>query len=300
MLPFGLNAGGIVAVLILLAVLFGPAIVRRLAKRQPAVVSPPRKTPSGPALDPESLQRWIADNETACAWASVSASPPADPLTSRLGGPAWLADGEEWPVGRDGLPMLFIAQINFADVPPLPDYPDSGLLQLFVADNDVWGLDFEEPLQSDHRVIWRPVPDRGRLVPPPSASQSSPLDPDVQLQGRGLTFRSGRMPPDPGSASFAEAFPGWWYAENAALVDALFNRNDTVDEGIYVGGHPRFTQDDVRDSPALAAYDRVALQVGYVRDVVMWGDVGEATWLVTRKDLAARDFSRVLYSWDCH
>ena len=32
----------------------------------------------------------------------------------------------------------------------------------------------------------------------------------------------------------------------------------------------------------------------------MWGDVGEAVFMIRADDLAARDFSRVAFYWDCH
>jgi hypothetical protein len=31
----------------------------------------------------------------------------------------------------------------------------------------------------------------------------------------------------------------------------------------------------------------------------MWGDMGTANWLITPEQLAARDFSQVLFEWSC-
>ena len=32
---------------------------------------------------------------------------------------------------------------------------------------------------------------------------------------------------------------------------------------------------------------------------IMWGDAGTANWLITPEQLAARDFSQVLFEWAC-
>ena len=32
---------------------------------------------------------------------------------------------------------------------------------------------------------------------------------------------------------------------------------------------------------------------------IMWGDSGVANFFIQEKDLAAEDFSDVLYNWDC-
>lgn len=40
--------------------------------------------------------------------------------------------------------MFFLCQVNFADVPDLPDFSSSGLLQWFVGADDTTGLTFDE------------------------------------------------------------------------------------------------------------------------------------------------------------
>ena len=32
---------------------------------------------------------------------------------------------------------------------------------------------------------------------------------------------------------------------------------------------------------------------------IMWGDMGTANWLITPQQLADRDFSKVLFEWNC-
>jgi len=295
-MPYWLNAGGVAGVILLALILGLPPLIRRLRQPPKAPRRPPPQSPPGPPVDLSDVRAWIAAHELDAAFASPVPAENLAPTASRLGGEAWLPDGEEWPLGRDGRPMIFVAQINFGELPPALDFPDSGLIQMFVADDDVWGLDFDNPLESDRKVFWRPAPEGRRLASPPEAPQSTPFE----GRGCGLAFRAGRMGPGIGGASFDARFPDGWAAKNSEDVEAVFDSQPGGDDPVFVGGHPRFTQNDVREESSLADYDRVLLQIGYVPGVIMWGDVGEATWLIRREDLLKRDFSRVLFSWDCH
>lgn len=41
--------------------------------------------------------------------------------------------------------MKLLAQINFADMPGLPDFPDTGILQFYISvSDDVYGLNFDD------------------------------------------------------------------------------------------------------------------------------------------------------------
>jgi len=76
---------------------------------------------------------------------------------SKFGGlPYWTA-GEEYPKDKDGNMLTLLAQINFADVPHLPDYPEKGLLQIFILADLSLGrsMDDDGTTQNYWRVVWR-------------------------------------------------------------------------------------------------------------------------------------------------
>lgn len=61
---------------------------------------------------------------------------PADDLSlweSHVGGKPYLPLTESYPLDSEGVPLSLLIQINFAQMPPLPDYPRSGILQIYHA-----------------------------------------------------------------------------------------------------------------------------------------------------------------------
>jgi len=50
---------------------------------------------------------------------------------SKLGGQPYCKLGDSFPVHSSGTPYMFLAQLNFSQLPSLKDYPQQGLLQFF-------------------------------------------------------------------------------------------------------------------------------------------------------------------------
>ena len=45
---------------------------------------------------------------------------------------------------KTGAPLYLLAQINFEQIPHIKDFPEKGLLQIFISGDDgVYGLDFD-------------------------------------------------------------------------------------------------------------------------------------------------------------
>lgn len=232
---------------------------------------------------------------------------PATAGGTRLGGPVWLAAGESWPTDAAGKPMSFLAQVDFAELPPLPDYPTSGVLQFFIARDDLYGANFEKPEAGKFRVIWREKlngPGKlhmGRPSGDGGIDDYSPLYDATVKQG--IALKPKRTDQAPSVES--------WLAERD--LKALLNDPDKGDR-IYafadkqyehtpllhhVGGHPGFTQSDWREKQAYQNVDRVLLNL-WSDDHIMWGDSGQGQFMIRREDLLKRDFSKVFYQWDCY
>ncbi|MFM7378718.1 MAG: DUF1963 domain-containing protein [Erythrobacter sp.] len=84
----------------------------------------------------------------------------------------------------------------------------------------------------------------------------------------------------------------------AEWEDALIDQADAAPLMHHVGGYPVFVQTDFRQAGHYDDYDTCLLRLTSDKHL-QWGDVGEANLLIRAQDLAAGDFSRVIFWWDC-
>ncbi len=224
------------------------------------------------------------------------------PDESRLGGwPGWPED-EDLPIGSNGKPMLFLAQINFAEMPPFDPFPPAGLMQIFVTSDDLYGCNFPSRNREGFIVIYRAETGKLQTINPyPNDMDKdySVFSGDLHEVGRPIVFETATMVPPVEHYLIAAQGQAMWQRDRSTDFDQI----DTFFEGrhgpaMYLGGYPRFTQDDIRSPDQLADYDQVIMQFGAPPDM-MWGDVGEACFLMRLDDLQDRAFEKAIYNWDC-
>ena len=276
---------------------------------------PPSRTlrPKLPDSDLAEFREWF-DAQTKPAIALIpDAGRPVVATGSRLGGPAWLAKGEPWPTDTKGEPMEFLAQLDMADCRLLDGYPCTGIVQFFIARDDTYGLhhgEFKDGglFRSEYAVRHVHPHESGQLVPQPELAVTAEdrygdftVFEDRDTRRNGIALRPERFT-DRMAVNIHEAeerlLP--WYRDYdvAALWDHVEAEENRRRESHHTGGYPAYTQVDIRGYDAYRGYDQVLLRLtsdGHL----MWGDVGEAVFLMRPDDLADGDFSRVLYSWDC-
>lgn len=246
------------------------------------------------------LEAWLDDHALPYAAMTISDQPPVHAQGSRIGGPVAFLPGAQWPISKNGKPMIFLTQINFAEMPILPDYPERGLLQIFVDDGESFGLDYDDYLDNGNKIIWHEDPEKASLIinPPNALKAASPFQSkDVWMNGRSITFKLGTMRPHWNIWTIYEKLDEFTDKPNEdEVMDALFDQYAQPEH--YVGGYPHFTQDDIRSAEQYHDYDRILFQMSS-DDHIMWGDVGEAMFMIKREDLLAHKFDNILYSWDC-
>lgn len=97
----------------------------------------------------------------------VTAEPGHEPKRwdSKVGGVPYRPRGAAWPTALDGRPLVFLAQLNFAQLNPgglaLPDFPGEGILQFFILNAEFYGADMESSMNLDgaqkhYRVLYWP------------------------------------------------------------------------------------------------------------------------------------------------
>lgn len=236
------------------------------------------------------------------------AEAPATPRQSRFGGHAWWPEDLPYPTTPDGTPLHLLAQLNLDEMPSLGGYPDTGMLQFFIANEDLMGLQFPSAGQDIVAVCTAPL--GFRVVYHPEVAQEPSLlrrhdtrdeNQEVFLPVDGcyaLRFEADSMLPAPTDHRFDALVEGSQDLPDETL-DALYDHYSA--EGCHLGGYATFTQDDPRygQTPGdwLLLFQMDTTEGEGVH--IMWGDSGVGNFFIHKDDLARRDFSRVWYNWDC-
>ena len=251
------------------------------------------------------------------------------PVTSsKFGGVPYLPEGVDAPTNADGDPLGMIAQINCAELPDNDIYPKTGILQFWLdPTDDLYGANYDNPIaQDNNRVMYYPevgAPDTKAALPQIDWEDVGwPIYPEnVELA---LSFEVIQQGDVILSEDFFDAFVEQWnslYPDQT--IEELDELDDLSDELVTdflddftefhkIGGKPIFVQNDPRDfEDNLKNYtvDLLTIVSGDVHDPrggedsrnieIMWGDMGTANWLITPEQLAACDFSQVLFEWSC-
>lgn len=233
---------------------------------------------------------------------------PASLFASKVGGLPYLPSDTEIPTDKNGDPLQFLAQADCRELSELPDFPHSGLLQFWIGRDDGYGL-FNE---GGSRVIWYETIDdtvteeavRARLDDLPEAD--SPVDGEY---GMAFTLQKEAVP----SAvfNFSQLFTPIFnrlYPESP--IESPDDLGDDINEMIWnytensghkFGGYPMFTQWDPRDENDARTVLLFQLDSDYSgkETKVIWGDSGVCGFFCTPEELKERNFSNVLYNWDC-
>ncbi|MFJ7408792.1 MULTISPECIES: YwqG family protein [unclassified Lysinibacillus] len=225
---------------------------------------------------------------------------------SKFAGNPYFPLSMEYPKNAEQQPLKLLAQINFADVPKhLPHFPNEGILQFYIDGyDDVLGMDFDSGKnQNGFRVIFHDtiVKDESQLIQDFSFVENQeeelyfPVDKEMALSFKAKfeplsmdDFRSNEI-----YASIETAAE-----EDEELTDVLYDV--LTGDGHKIGGYPFFTQEDPRAYGNYTDSTTMLLQIDSEGDHIMWGDCGVCNFFITEEELKNKDFSKVVYNWDCH
>ncbi|MGV0023524.1 YwqG family protein [Phormidesmis priestleyi] len=226
---------------------------------------------------------------------------------SKVGSVPYLPKNIEYPKGADGQELQLLAQINFAEVPSLPNFPQAGILQFYIApENELYGADLENLSATDNfRVLYfsEIETDEAQLTTDFSflPEFESPL-----LGSAALQFEKKFSPISGGDYRFHDSL-GKLLSE--FHDDLIWEYADKVNDGVghRIGGYPGFTQADPREwKEAYLDHDCLLFQLDseQVQNAncfvdLMWGDTGIANFFIKSEALKKLDFSNVLFNWDC-
>ncbi|WP_343579860.1 YwqG family protein [Acinetobacter sp.] len=232
---------------------------------------------------------------------------------SKIGGEPYLPLDSAYPVDSNGNPLALLAQFNFAEIPSLPNFPDQGILQFYIAADDLYGMNFDDQQQqSGFKVLYfdQVIADPSQLKQDFSELE---FDEDAYLPFAGqysIEFNLTSQPMSLGDFAFAPKILG---VEELYDVEDRFEGGDFEDDfiepydevasasGHRLGGYPYFTQTDPRHyNEKVQDYILLfQLDTDDAENEIMWGDSGVGNFFIHPEDLKNRDFSKVLYNWDC-
>ncbi len=234
---------------------------------------------------------------------------PSDSLflfDSKFGGHPWWPAGKPFPTDSYGHYMYPLAQLNFSQIPHLEGYPEKGLLQFYIAADDLYGADFDAPeVQKNFRVVYyedftEPALENFSFL------DEQPRESDIPVHRQmGLSFSLGkdyfsyndvRYPRDAAEEIMAgdNGGPEDYSVCEEELIEAF------PDTGHRIGGYAYFTQTDPREDKPASYNDWVLLlQIDSQDADVCWGDYGVGNFFIHPEALMRKEFSRVLYNWDC-
>ena len=227
-----------------------------------------------------------------------------------LGLPYWPLDCV-YPRDADGFPMLLLAQLNFTEIPALPDFPDHGILQVFISARDeLYGADLEsfETMQSQKRFrvyYFEDIEQVSQCIQDfeflrtQLSNQDLILPADKECQ---LTFEVRDSVISPSDYRFEQCLGPQFFdqfgLEKEECRESYWQAFSA--QGHRMGGYAFFTQADPRSEAPEDEDWTLLLQIDSDDSAgVMWGDLGVGHFFIPRLNLQRRDFSRILYTWDC-
>ena len=254
-------------------------------------------------LQPENLPNTLhpyLDKISATILPTVSMQlMPNDRLTvwqSKVGGKPYLPLDVAYPLDSHGNPLALLAQFNFTEIPALPHFPNKGILQFYIAADDLYGMNFDDQQQqSGFKVLYF----------------DQVIEDTSQLRQDFSEFELGEEDYLPFTGQYSVQFK--LEQQPISLSDHEFNIGDGTDEfynaygetflamGHRLSGYPYFTQSDPRgDKKNIQDYILLfQLDTDDAENDIMWGDSGVGNFFIHPEDLKKRDFSKVFYNWDC-
>lgn len=236
-----------------------------------------------------------------------------DRYASKVGGVPYLPEGFAYPyeLGTEGQhPLRLLAQLNFGLLPHLPGFPDSGMLQFYISNDEqrFFGCNYLSPQRQDgFRVVYHQELHSQMQEPPRMAESASfPAQREMLIQAEpsvmSISCDDFRFSPQLYRLLYQQAL-----VREAELLRAwkdieaiMFTKEqlDDLYDGHRIGGYPHFSGRDPRGDEALQLNEHTILLLQLEsRNGIRWGNDGVANFFITPEALSRGDFSQVAFYW---
>ena len=237
---------------------------------------------------------------------------------SKIGGIPYWPSELVYPTNSEGKKLFLLAQINFEKEKVESPLPTKGLLQFFIGDDIIMGVNYDDLTdQKNFRVIYHENIDykinkesiKKLDIPDTKNAEFFPVMKESKISlNKGIDYAN------IGDFRFDNFFKlAYKKVYNIDLQKTEFcykilSIEDKEKLEIKMEnqklfhkmlGYSRFTQEDPRYNKKYADYDTLLLQINSNGKNVVWGDVGIGNFFISKQSLLKKDFSKVLYNWDC-
>ncbi len=248
---------------------------------------------------------------------------------SKFGGVPYLPKDMEVPKNKENKQLTLLAQINIEELPKNNIYPmEEGMLQFWILNDDVLGLDYDTHLGDGFKVIYykdidksvteeevlekyKPYKDEDSYFPIENefslifkltdgyfSDSSVDFSEIVDREMKKFHLESKEKYKEILKIYDDEKFLSYWDIWDILEEDKEIGKK-LFEAGHKIGGYPNFTQSDIRE---IGDYDILLLQIdseGIEKNEIIWGDCGIANFFIREKDLKELNFEKVIYNWDC-
>ena len=244
---------------------------------------------------------------------------------SKFGGVPYLPKDMEVPKNKENKQLTLLAQINIEELPKNNIYPmEEGMLQFWVLNDDVLGLDYDTHLGNGFKVVYYKEIDKNVTEEEVLEKYNPYKDEDSYFPVEGefsLSFKLTDGYFSDSNDDFSEIVDREmkkFHLENKEKYKEILKVYDDkeylsywdiwdileedkeigkklFDGGHKIGGFPNFTQSDIRE---VGDYEILLLQIdseGTEKNEIMWGDCGIANFFIREKDLKELNFDKVIY-----
>lgn len=210
---------------------------------------------------------------------------------------------ENPPIGENGMPMRLLAAIFCSELPSNPLFPEKGVIRFYITPDDLYGLDIDIlNSQKNCRVLFSEDESAFKTYDYENKDDFFPVlgsfRPVFSFEQDGMTFDDYRF--DETFEKISKEYPDRIAPEDYSDDDFMYELSR---EEHKLGGYPCFIQCDPRESDEnLQRYDTLLFQLASdysENEKVMFGDGGVCNFFIPSKNLKNKDFSDILYSWDC-
>ncbi|KAL7721821.1 YwqG family protein [Entamoeba marina] len=220
-------------------------------------------------------------------------------FNSKIGGEPYLPKGFDYPCLKNGdkHPLMLLAQLNFEEFDHIDDFPETGILQIYIDGGDSdFALKEKEENQNGFRVIYHEkiIKDETLLDKAPDVPQDeSPIEKCRKLKGKKIdmpiTFCDFRL------EKLVKKYSAKYNVDEDKLRDTLIDSDSLNGDMIGIGGYPFFASEDFRSYGEESENYTVTLFTCNANEAVSWCDDEIANFLITKENLLKKDFSDIYY-----